>query len=132
MKVRDFQLNFCQSTQTHHSVEMSDPFLFENMLALEEEHHWVAKKKLECCELVVDPLAYSALVGLLFGATAFLNVAITMNITMRRRRRRKRSGGNSLAESLEGRKQRFPVCKCQLSEFAKNRCQSSVASQTPK
>jgi len=51
-------------------------------------------EKLECCELVVDPLSYFAILGLLFGATAFLNVAITMNIGRRRRRR------SSASESL--------------------------------
>jgi len=44
------------------------------------------KKKIECCELVVDPLAFLSLLGGIFGGTAFLNVAITMNIRRRRRR----------------------------------------------
>ncbi len=48
-------------------------------------------KKLECCELVVDPLALTALLGFLAAGTAFLNTVITMTIMMmdgRRRRRR--------------------------------------------
>jgi len=51
-------------------------------------HSGYGKKKLECCELVVDPLAFLSLLGGIAGGTAFLNIAITMNITMRRRRRR--------------------------------------------
>jgi len=44
--------------------------------------------KIECCDLVVDPLTFLALLGGIAGGTAFLNVAITMNINKRRRRRR--------------------------------------------
>jgi len=48
-------------------------------------------KKFECCELVVDPLAFLSILGGIAGGTAFLNVAITMNITMRRRRRKRQA-----------------------------------------
>ena len=46
-------------------------------------------KKLECCELVVDPLTFFSLLGFIAFATAFLNVLVTMNIMMRRRRRKR-------------------------------------------
>jgi len=62
---------------------------------------YVMKK--ECCELVVDPLAFLSLLAGIAGGTAFLNVAITMNIAKRRRRRRSSpasASGNSLNESL--------------------------------
>ena len=36
------------------------------------------KKKVECCELVVDPLTFASLLASIGGATAFLNVVITM------------------------------------------------------
>jgi len=54
----------------------------------------------ECCPLVVDPLALISILGLLLGGTAFLNVAITMNITMRRRRK-KRSSPNVVSSSSD-------------------------------
>ena len=43
-----------------------------------------------CCDLVVDPVIVLTLVGAIVGATYFLNVAITMNITMKRKKRKKR------------------------------------------
>jgi len=55
------------------------------------DHHDVK----ECCPLVVDPLSLFSILGLLFGGTAFLNIAITMNITMRRRKRRSSSATSS-------------------------------------
>ncbi len=60
------------------------------------------KKKLECCPLVVDPLALTALLGFLAGATAFLNVLITMNIMGKRRRRRSQREYGEETKSNEG------------------------------
>jgi len=53
--------------------------------------------KVECCPLVVKPLVVLSLLGLLAFATFFLNILITMNITMRRRRRRRK---RTVAETL--------------------------------
>ena len=44
-------------------------------------------KKDKCCPIVVDPLTFTALLGAIAAATAFLNTLITMNITKRRRKR---------------------------------------------
>ncbi len=51
-----------------------------------------SSKKTECCPLVVDPLALTAVLGFIAAATAFLNVAITMNIVGRRKRRKRSIG----------------------------------------
>lgn len=42
--------------------------------------------KLDCCPIVVDPLTFSALLGFIGAATAFLNTLITMNIMARKKR----------------------------------------------
>jgi len=42
--------------------------------------HGFGYGKIGCCELVVDPLTYIALIGGIVFGTAFLHVAITMNI----------------------------------------------------
>ena len=45
----------------------------------------------DCCPLVVDPLAFSALLGFLAAAVYFFQVLIEMSmLMMRRKRRRKR------------------------------------------
>ena len=46
----------------------------------------------DCCPLVVDPLTLFTLIAFIAGATYFLNLAITMNITGRKKRK-KRDGG---------------------------------------
>ncbi len=43
--------------------------------------------KTPCCPLVVDTLTLAAILGLIAGATAFLNVLITMSLRRRRKRR---------------------------------------------
>ena len=52
-------------------------------------HGGYGKKKLECCELVVDPLTFAALMAAIIGGTAFLNVVVTMVLGRKRRRRRR-------------------------------------------
>ncbi len=51
----------------------------------EEEHN--------CCDLVVDPLTFAALLAAILGGTAFLNTLVTMNIGRKRRKRRTSSCG---------------------------------------
>ncbi len=51
-----------------------------------------SQKKVECCELVVDPLSLLALLGFIAFATAFFNVLITMNIGKKRRKRSEEMG----------------------------------------
>ena len=55
--------------------------------------HGYGHKKLECCELVVDPLTFATLLAGIIGGTAFLNVVVTM--VLGRKRRRRRSDGVS-------------------------------------
>lgn len=56
--------------------------------------------KVECCPLVLDPLAFCALIGLLAAATLFLQNVIISVLGRRRRKRRKRSELNEEASNL--------------------------------
>ncbi len=60
------------------------------------------KKKLECCELVVDPLTFASLLAQILGGAAFLNVLVSMNLGRKRRRRRYVEDPLELEEILEG------------------------------
>jgi len=90
-----------ESTLNHDSPAAPDGYL--GITAAARSDHYGYKTKTECCELVVDPLAFLSLLAGVLGGTAFLNVAITMNITMRRRRRKRSSGVERDHGILEGR-----------------------------
>ena len=53
-------------------------------------HHESSSVK-ECCELVVDPLTFAGLLGMIGLGTVFLNTAITMNIMGKKKRKRRSS-----------------------------------------
>ncbi len=60
----------------------------------------------ECCELVVDPLSFAALLAFIIGGTAFLNTVVTMVLGRKKRRRRAAAAasgedGGDLAEYLD-------------------------------
>ncbi len=61
-------------------------------------HGGYGHKKLECCELVVDPLTFASLLAGILGGTAFLNVVITMVLGRKRRRRRSFSDSDSVGD----------------------------------
>ncbi len=54
----------------------------------------------DCCPIVADPLAVLGLLGFIFFSTAFLNVAVSMNIGKKKRRRRRSSKDVSFAEEV--------------------------------
>ena len=60
----------------------------------------------ECCELVVDPLSFAALLAFIIGGTAFLNTVVTMVLGRKKRRRRAAAAasgedGGDLVEYLD-------------------------------
>ncbi len=57
--------------------------------------------KKECCELVVDPLAFLTMLAFIGAGTAFLNVQITM-ILGRKKRRRRGLNGDAEEQTLFG------------------------------
>ena len=63
-------------------------------------HHGAYNEVKDCCELVVDPLTFAALMAAILGGTAFLNTLITMNLGRRKRRRRRRSSSSSMMGDL--------------------------------
>ncbi len=59
-------------------------------------------KYVDCCPLVVDPLTLLSLIAGIAAATAFLNVAITMNIVGKKRKKRSGDVDSEGGEQQEG------------------------------
>ncbi len=53
----------------------------------------------DCCPIVADPLAVLGLLGFIFFSTAFLNVAVSMNIGKKKKKRRRSS--KDVSEEVE-------------------------------